>query len=329
MLDKHFFVRAFRIGACGVVVLLCATRGNSEPEPLTKRACKVAYKNALAREESGRLREAKELFSQCSSATCGKVRAECKSSYTRLNSEIPSVVPLVTDDEGEPVFNVRVSVDGELLTSRLDGRALPVDPGGHEFSFSTEDGVFAKKNVLITQGQRNRQLTVSMQSPPPDARAAKTVAPSPKAVEPTAAKPKPRPEPKPAAPEPSAEDTSSETTPDETASTGGAGPLPYVIGGAGLAAIGTGAMLTVWGRKDNDLLRACAPYCAQASVDRVSSLYTAASVSIGVGLAAVGVATYLFATSSPSRDKPTPASAYFLDVQPAPSGAFATVSGAF
>jgi hypothetical protein len=88
-------------------------------------------------------------------------------------------------------------------------------------------------------------------------------------------------------------------------------------------------MLTVWGRKDNDLLRGCAPYCAQASVDRVTALYTAASVSIGVGVAAIGVAAFFFATSGPSGEKPPVRSAYFLDVQPAPSGAFATVSGAF
>jgi hypothetical protein len=329
MLEKHFIGRAFRIGACGSVILLCATQGSSEPEPLTKRACKVAYKSALEREESGRLREARDLFSRCSAATCGKVRAECKSSYALLNSDIPSVVPVVTDEEGELVFNVQVTMDGEVLTSRADGRPIVVDPGGHEFSFSTADGVFAKQNVMIRRGQRNLTLPVSIQSSSSDKRSAKSVAPSPKSVEPTRAKPSAKAEPKEAAPAPSVEEAVHEATPPETVSTGGPGALPYVIGGAGLAAIGTGAMLTVWGRKDNDLLRGCAPYCAQASVDRVSALYTASTVSIGVGVAAIGVAAFLFATSGSSGEKPPARSAYFIDVQPAPSGAFATVSGAF
>src|SRR5882757_389575 len=70
---------------------------------------------------------------------------------------------------------------------------------------------------------------------------------------------------------------------EEPRSTGGAGPFPYLIGATGLAAIGAGTLLMVWGRKDNTALAQCSPSCQPSSVDRVRKLYTAADISFGVG----------------------------------------------
>jgi hypothetical protein len=125
---------------------------------------------------------------------------------------------------------------------------------------------------------------------------------------------------------------SSDEAPQQAAeqprSKGGAGAFPYLIGGTGLAAIGAGTLLMVWGRKDNAALAQCSPSCQPSSVDRVRNLYTAADISFGVGLAAVGLSAYLFATSG-SSEKAPPRAAYAVDVVPMPSGAFASVAGAF
>jgi hypothetical protein len=75
----------------------------------------------------------------CAKATCGGLlKQQCTNLYMQLESDIPSVVPLVTDDAGAPRVDVQVTMDGEVLTSRLDGRSLRVDPGLHEFSFSAD-----------------------------------------------------------------------------------------------------------------------------------------------------------------------------------------------
>jgi hypothetical protein len=324
MFSRHLISRTFQIGACGAAIFLCTTQSSADAKD--KRACKVAYKQAVAREQAGRLREAKELLSSCSRAACGGVQKKCNARAAQLNGDIPSIVPVVTDDGGVSRTDVQVRMDGELLATRLDGSALFVDPGMHEFSFSTtEKGTFATQRIAIVQGQRNRTIAVALHT---DKRtlAASTTPSEPKtALEPGADQ---------SGPTKTASEKSSvgyEATPEATeperTSSGGPGAVPYVIGGAGLAAVGAGALMTLWGKKDNDKLGTCSPNCSQGSVDHVRNLYTAANVSIGLGIAAIGVSAYLFATSGPSKEKPK--SAYLVDVQPAPSGAFASVSGSF
>ena len=58
-------------------------------------------------------------------------------------------------------------------------------------------------------------------------------------------------------------------------------------------------------------------------------MYLAAEVSAGVGVAALGVATWLFMRSPSTEQTPAPQAAYVFDVHPTASGAFASVKGAF
>ena len=128
-----------------------------------KKACTDAYTQAQEKAQTAHLREAKELLAKCAKVVCGSfLQKECGTLYTQLEADIPSIVPLVTDDAGQPMVLVEVKMDGELLTSRLDGHALPVDPGSHEFSFGTDAGVFATRKVNIMQGQRNRTISVKL-----------------------------------------------------------------------------------------------------------------------------------------------------------------------
>jgi hypothetical protein len=55
-------------------------------------------------------------------------------------------------------------------------------------------------------------------------------------------------------------------------------------------------------------------------------MYLVADISLGVGVLALGAATVVVLTSGSSKKKEA---AYAVDVQPRPSGAFATVSGSF
>jgi len=121
--------------------------------------------------------------------------------------------------------------------------------------------------------------------------------------------------------------------PTAPASSGGGGPsaFAYVLGGVGLLGVGAGALLTYWGKTDNDALAQCAPNCLSSSVDHVRTMYLAADVSFGVGAVLLGAATWMFATSH-SGERPIPAaapSAAILDLEPTRSGAIATVRGAF
>jgi hypothetical protein len=335
MFQRHHIQRAMHVSAWAAAgLVLCTTPASAKD---TKRACTpayVAYKSAQDREKSGKIHEARDLLQTCMESTCGGLIPKCKALYEKLKAELPSVVLVVTDDSGNARSDVQVKMDGDLLTSKLDGMAIPVEPGMHEFSFSTGSGVFATQKILIVEGQRNRFISVSMRT----GAVASTAPPAST-------------EPKPAAEEPNAQQEKSaqgESGPDkgsheETAEAASPSPgrvgnekwapprstFPYVLGGVGLAGVAAGGLLTLWGNKDNSQLESsCSPNCRPASLDHIRTMYIAADISLGVGAAALAVTTWLFASSRSAEKAPTK-SATVLDVHPIPSGAFATVSGGF
>ena len=362
MFGRHLSSRTLQIGALGVALCLCAKPAATDPDPDAKDAakaksqrkvCAATYKSALQLEQSARLRQAKELLLSCAKATCGAtIKQRCLSRYQQLDADIPSVVPLVSDENGDPRTDVQVTIDNELLTSRLDGRALPVDPGVHEFSFTVDGAVLATQKIMIVQGQRNRPISIALQKDKRGKRAAiLSSAPATSAIDAKAAldknaiekqdleKPEraetpPRVEKKASAeksaPEKTESDTdSTEPPPVETKSKGGPGVVPYVLGSVGIVGLGAGAMLTYWGRKDNDALAQCAPDCQQGSVDHIRKMYLASDIALGLGGAALATGLIWYIASPPSKEKSRSEASYHFDVQPTPNGGFASVSGRF
>ena len=90
--------------------------------------------------------------------------------------------------------------------------------------------------------------------------------------------------------------------------------------------------MTWKGRQDNQtLIQSCKPDCSPASVHHIRMVYLAADVSMGVGLVALVASAWLYLRSGHSEEKAsaqTP-SIGMLNVQPALSGAIATIGGAF
>jgi hypothetical protein len=129
------------------------------------RDCGLSFEKAKESFEASHLMEAKALLEKCIRAVCGSmVHNECTSLYSRLQTDVPTIVPMVTDAVGTPRTHVEVKMDGEVLTSKLDGLGLPVEPGTHEFSFDMGDGVFAKRRIMIAQGQHNRPISVVLRA---------------------------------------------------------------------------------------------------------------------------------------------------------------------
>ena len=305
------------------------------------RTCVDDYKTGLSLETSGQLIEGRERFVRCSKAACGSpLREECTTRFTQLDTEIPSVVPIATDDEGSPRFDVEVKMDGQLLTAKLDGHAFTLNPGRHEMSFSADGAVFATQELLIVQGQRNRTVQARLGDGPEKrvTKAKKTgaVAEAPAAL-PAARKVKELPPP---------EQAAKQIVEKEEAEKGAAGPevtlatssaeegssvLPYVVGAAGLASIGTGVAFIYWGRKDNSRLSECATpesNCPQQAVDHIHRMYLIGNVALGVGVAALGAAYWLHMRSG-STAETRAEQAYRFDLAPTNSGAVASVSGSF
>jgi hypothetical protein len=289
-----------------------------------EKACLTTFKNGQRLEEQGRLRDAQLQYQSCVQASCGAfIKQQCSLRYSQLENDIPSVVPVALDESGNPVADVKVSVDGQPLAAKIDGRSLQVDPGLHEFSFQTPRGALSTQKILIMQGQRNRPISVELSGSTAKATTPSTtplqravLVDSRPAVENTAGVT--------VDPDPLDNDDPDVRPARRTR------VAPWILGGVGLAGVGGYALLTFWGRKDNQLLGDCTPACPQSGLDRVKRLYLLANISLGVGAAALVGATYLFIRSrSASHEVAAKPASYAVDVQPVPSGAVASLRGAF
>ena len=304
MCQKHFFL----IGACVVALLSWSRPASSKPRPRrAQRACENAYKRAGKLEQSGQLLKAQEELQNCTRSVCGKfLQHQCTVRYDQIVSDTPSVVPIVADADGAPIIDVHVTMDGAPLTSRIDGRAIPIDPGLHEFSFEQDKTVIGTQKIVILQGQRNHPLSVKLRRPKEEAR--QELPPASAVRDPAAKAPEKRVPPAALSELPAEE-------PRRGSSLG-----PYLLIGSGLMAIGGYGLLTYWGRQDNDKLAMCTPNCSQASVDHIHDLYLAANISLSAGIVAVVTGGW-FVWRNHSR--------YAMSVEPTPSGAYASVGGIF
>ena len=330
-------MQASRLAACGLAVLLLSApaqgrtgrRSPADSKGIHQdhQECLSAYFAGQEMVEAGRLREARGRFQACADPMCGdRIQKECQGRFTQLATDIPSVIPLVTGSDGTPLADVVVTMDGEPLTKHLDGRAIPVDPGLHLFTFSAE-GESQSVKVMIIQGERNRALATTLGD-----ESSASAEPAPRARKKEAAVAR-RPSPFRRAPadegdEPISPRADDSDQPEQPRARRHSEPsrLPYYfLGGVGIAGLAGYGLMASWARGDNDRLAQCAPNCPPASVDHIHNLYTAAHVSLGVGLAALAATTTMYLLSSPKKKELS----YSFDLRPTSSGAMASLGGVF
>jgi hypothetical protein len=313
--------RAVHVGACGAAVLFGAppANGNNKDNRVACNSAYKEYKTAQAEEQAGHLVTAKDLYQSCSRATCAGLVQKCSAKYLSLTADLPSVVPVVTDEAGEPRVDVQVKVDGELVRSRLDGRGITVEPGVHEFAFVGDGGVSATQRIMVIEGQKDRTIAVTIHWPTRHTAERTESGPSGRAARETSK------DATPPTKEPLTQGASTQEPPMQERSLA----LPIAVGAGGLLTLAAGGLLTYWGRRDNDLLSRCSPNCSPSSVDHIRTLYTLSDISFGVGIAAVGAATWLWLGTGSIKEQPSPRAAYRFDLSPSRSGAIASVKGVF
>lgn len=270
---------------------VCAMAAWSAEAPCKELAsCASAYEQSQVDRMEGRLRDSLEQLHECVRAECSEfVRGECGRWLAEVESSLPSVV-LVAKRGHREVAEVQVFLDGELLVQRLDGKALSVDPGQHEFRFESQQADPKVVDVLIREGEKNRAIRVDFEEAGP-----------------------PKHEPGRAPPE-----ASQETRPPPS----GKGPLPYVLLGVGAAGVAGFAVLGLTGNQGfSEKQRTCAPSCTDDEVGSVRTRYALADVSLGIGLVALAVGGYLFFTESGSTSEPRTASGFVnVDIAVTPRG---------
>jgi hypothetical protein len=277
--------------------------GGAQAAPPPGPSCKADYQDAERQEQAGRLIDARKLLAGCARKACGKAMlASCTEMFNRVDAEVPTFVPRVLDD---PRTDIEVKVDGETVTSKLDGESIPLDPGLHTFTFAAGGGVFATRKLMIVEGMHDRPIAVTMH-------AADNNAEHPPENPPAggeAGKPSGPVTPEPAAVSPSATPNAVPEVPVSDPKPNVLSAVPWVLGGIGVAGVGVGAWLFSTGKRDR----------VDVAVD---------STAVGVG--ALAVAVVLFATSHPSKESPAPTTSLLVDVHPLrEGGAFAAVGATF
>jgi hypothetical protein len=223
-------------------------------------ACILASDEGQVLRDHGKLISARERFVQCSSAKCPRlVRTDCAGWLADIDTRIPSVVLSATDPDGHDTADVRVALDGAPLASRLEPRAIPVDPGQHRFRFERDGSPPVDETVILREGERRRTVAVRFRAP------AET----------------------PATPAgPGSSRPSRETL-----------TAAIALGGLTLAGGGLFAYFAATAQSDANHLRAtCSPNCNPADVSAVHTKEIVADVALATGLtaAAAGILVVVF-----------------------------------
>jgi hypothetical protein len=316
--------RRFFVGA--IVAALASTVSRGGVFAFDKQTCAVAYENAQQLRGKLKLRRARDQLLICGHSTCpAVVTKDCNAWLDEVETELTSVIFRVKDSRGQDVTDVRVTMDDEHLRDRLDGVPLFLDPGQHTFSFETPTASQQIRQML-RKGDRDRTIDIVLRTRQEDA----------------AAKPE------------TAIDLdrgdagvwggrSADARPDEATSEakppieiqlaepgghGPPGPGTYVAAGVGAVALTTFAYFGLSASSDAETLRKeCAPSCASERVDAIRNKLVVANVSLGIGIAALGVGGALWLLQG--APAPKTASGLHFDVIPLGAGQGAQVVTTF
>lgn len=273
---------AIGVGSC-LAALSGAAPALAEDAPskeATKAACASGFEQSQLLRRDGKLREARTELLKCAQSDCTRaLREQCGVWLEEVERQTPSIIVQATLD-GEDHPEVRVELDGELLTESTTGRSYDANPGIHKLRLTIDGLPPVDKTVVVREGEKLRIIQVPFQSAKPEA------AP-PTETKPATPEPRPLPPPAPVQME---------------------RPVPaitYVFAGLAVAGGGAFAFFGLSGNKRlkelEDPQTGCSPNCAKDEVQPVQRYMVAANVSAAVG--AVGLAgalvSYLVRPSKP------------------------------
>lgn len=295
---------ALRLAAAALgAVTLLSTRPSVADD---KQACLDSYDKAQTMRQEGKLIETRDALLVCVRNVCPAIiKRDCTQWLGEVDEAMPSVVIEARRPDGQDAVDVTVTVDGKPFVSQIDGKAVPINPGVHQFRFEYEGAAPIDQRIVISEATKNRRIAVEFKAPSASGPAAAT--------------------------SPHDQPAAEEAVPGhDTGAKPKAPALAYVLGGVGLVGLGG---LTYFGLQfDGELndMDKCAPNCPQSDADHASKTRLFALVSGGVGIVSLGVATYLF-LAPPGTASATVETAKIprIDVLPVEGGAVGSFRGTF
>jgi hypothetical protein len=154
-----------QLAAASTSLLLTLAAATAQAD-LTKDQCVDANGKAQDARREGRFGDARALLQSCANASCPKMVAnDCTARLDDLDRAQPSVLFDARDAAGNDLSAVKVTVDGRPLTDKLTGLALSVDPGHHTFTFEAQGLPVVTQELVVSEREQGRQVTVVLGKP--------------------------------------------------------------------------------------------------------------------------------------------------------------------
>jgi hypothetical protein len=217
--------------------------------------CADAAERAQALRRELHYLTAKEQLRICARPGCPRVvREDCTRWLEDLAEAQPTIIVVARDEQGKELADVQVLVDDTVVTTKLDGRELPVDPGSRKVRLEAPGRAPGESTVIVRERQKGRLVEHTL---------------------------------------PSLHGPALSTPPAAAATAGGGGtrigPLVYVTAGVGILATVTWASLGIAGIvRHGSLESGCArtASCDPAAVDTARGMLVASDIAGGVALVA-------------------------------------------
>jgi len=133
-----------------------------------KDTCLEAASKGQRLRDGHELIEARNQLRVCAEAGCpAAVQGDCAKGLGDVEKALPTVVIAAKDGAGVDLVDVKVSVDGEPFADRLDGLAMPMNPGLHTLRFGSPGHADAEEQVTVREGEKHQLIAVVLEATAP------------------------------------------------------------------------------------------------------------------------------------------------------------------
>jgi hypothetical protein len=147
-----------------VAVTTFASADAQAADPTTAD-CLAASDASLRSGNEHRLRLERSQLLTCAASSCpADIRKECARRVDVINAQIPTIIFSAKDSAGADLSAVKVTMDGEVLTERLEGTALSIDPGEHTFTFEANGQPTVTRRLVVQQSQKESREQITLGS---------------------------------------------------------------------------------------------------------------------------------------------------------------------
>ncbi len=273
----------------------------------SKQACFASHGKSQELRLDSKLIEARAELRVCSDGACpSALQTDCANWLAEVQQGVPSVVLLAEADSGDAV-NVKVTVDGNLLTEKIGDETYEFNPGAHVFRFELGDYPPIEQTVVLRQDEKRRVIRVQFQKEKPPEPATTPAGPQ-------AAQPQPQAPP-----------------------ANGPRPIPiatYVFGGLALISAGASGYFGMHGLNERKNQQdSCAPNCSDEDVKKIKTDFIIADSAGGFAILSAGLAAVFYFTRPVVIEEEPPSSdsgwSNHLRLTATPNTVGAALNGAF